>query len=1058
MKKIMAAIVLAAVTVAAAEPIARFALTEYLGTAWTNECLTYAVDEAVAAALKAGAVCKGDDGAEVPWQLSADGKSVRFIAALPAFGKSAYTFTAGQPSAKTALTVTETQEYVEIANAPPGGRISKALKDGAGPIVAWRLSDGTWAGGSSFAPMRKIESYSVGIVEQGAVLAKVEAVATFEGGGSWKVTAELIDGEPSFKIRETFDGSQGSTGLLTCDEKSIEHRSEDLCHLGTFTLRFDNGLDPDWFLFRAGGEFPLRGKGTHLGQILSWPLTYTPENDKALRFYLQPWVWWQGSLARGHFFTLMNYGKNTALSMITSDTVAWVDPSIPWAERATPAGWLKYGDDGKALTMDFQVKRGEREYALSVLRVDPILEDLWDVSSIEIPHPDDSNDVPPTIIPLFHGRPWGEYPRYHRAPLSEATGMRLTHYPLTQVKDLILEWPESEESRIRPRLFLSPEEIAAFRARLTEEDMKTWVKGAFNYTTDQLIGMSYDRIIPAYLAAPTEANALRFYESTKPVQDYVNELLHLTGGTISLGVAPHIRGCITTAAYGMDVWLSLPQVTEADRARIRAQMAFIAYVVNSEEYFSLPRGYAGGFVGMKSIVGLNQLATGALLPDHPMSPSWTDNGMSFLQSYIIDAWENEEGNFSGQRIEAPHYGLISCDIALAALTMRNRLGYPNDLYTDKVKNGCAWFAKVSTPRDPRFVNRRHIPATGNSYHFEPSGLFGTMAYIYRDNDPAFSAAMQWMNAEQGNELDPGVGGFYDGFAGSRRVFSDHGLPAKAPDWTSEHLLDNGVVLRSRYATEDESYLYMTAGKGSMPVNHWDQEQGGISTAFLRGTPIIDDFGYTGCAPEEDTSMLTLRRAGGVMDIEQFVATPRYDYARGTRPSGWVREIMIVKHAVEATPDFFVIRDTLAEKEPATWRMWLTPEFEEVLDSANNPVQLEAGIVDLTDTGSVMKSYGNRTTRVYLPKKPADAVVSTEPKTRATPGMDSRGLYMGRKTNIWTGLIVTSKAFDSLLAVVYTTKDGEAEPVVSFADDGTLTVEHAGKKDVIRFTADGVAVE
>ncbi|MCL1857102.1 MAG: hypothetical protein FWF84_05640, partial [Kiritimatiellaeota bacterium] len=1016
MKKIMAVLGCFASLAMTGGELATFELTEYLGTAWSNECVTYAVDATVAERLRAGAVCKGDDGVEVPWQLTADGTGVRFIAALPEYGKRVYALTAGQPLAKTHLKVTETQEYFEIANAVTGVRISKSLGGmppavnsshrsedlcypGQGPVMAWRLSDGTWAGGSTFTPMRKIEEYRALIVEQGAVLAKVEAVATFEGGGSWKVAAELIDGEPSFKIRETFDGSHGSTGLLTCDETSIEHRPEDLCHLGTFTLRFDSGLDPDWILFRAGGSFLLRGKGTRNGEILAWPLSYTPESDPLLRFYFQPWVWWQGSLARGHFFTLMNYGKDTAVTMITSDTLAWVDPSIPAAERATPAGWLRYVAEGtKALVMDFELKKGEREYAISVLAVAPILKDLWDAVDAEVPPSPDEGVSPANLAPVWDGHHY-TYLRYQRSPLSEAVALRTTHYPLDRVKDVVLEWPHSEEGRKRPRMFLTQEDIDAFRARLTEKEL-AWSKAIFGYDPDAITSHAFDAIIPAYLAAPSEESAAKFLISTTTVQKYVDELLHLTGSNISLGVAGHHRGVLAAVAQFVDVWFSLPQVTAEDRLRVKGQMAFLAYVLASEEFFSPERGFAGGLLGMRTLVSINHLAFGAALVDHPLTRTWMNLGASYLYANTVDLWE-ADGEFSGMAIQCPHYALGDFCIAMAMLLMQEQQGIPTPLNTPKVKNHAAWYAKISTPRDPRFGYRRHLPPTGNSYLYEPMGVCGTLAYVYKDRDPAFSADMQWMDNEQGNFDIPFTGGFEPALAGARRILRDTGLPAKVPDWTSEHFKDNGVVLRSRLATEDESFLYMIAGEGSMPINHWDLDQGGLSQLWLRSVPVADDFGYTGLGPEADHTMLDWGKSGGTMEIEAFRVTQNVDYVRGrkatssysflsptgvgivtvveARPNPWVREIALVKHDGKA-PDYFVIRDTLSEKEEASWRMWLTPKV------ASDELE---GDVFITDKGAWMESFDGRTTHIYFLRKPADATVTTLPKTVRMAGMNAK---------------------------------------------------------------------
>jgi len=335
-----------------------------------------------------------------------------------------------------------------------------------------------------------------------------------------------------------------------------------------------------------------------------------------------------------------------------------------------------------------------------------------------------------------------------------------------------------------------------------------------------------------------------------------------------------------------------------------------------------------------------------------------------------------------------------------------------------------------------------------------------------------------MDNEQNNWSLPFPGGFEPALAGARRVLSDKSLPAKVPDWTSEHFRDNGVVLRSRLATEDESFLYMVAGKGANPVNHWDNEQGGLSQVWLRGIPVADDFGYTGLGPESDHTMLDWGKSGGTMEIEAFAVTPTHDYVRGKKatssysylsPTGvgivvvveerenpWVREIVLVKHLEGETPssrtgdipDYVVIRDTLSKPDEASWRMWLTPKVESD--------ELE-GDVFITDAGAWMESFDDRTTHIYFLQKPADAAVTTSAKTVRMAGMNSKYMEVGT-TNTRIALTLHSSHFESLLTVVYTRREGEAEPVVTLQEDGALTIEHAGKRDTIRFTAEGVEVK
>ncbi len=267
--------------------------------------------------------------------------------------------------------------------------------------------------------------------------------------------------------------------------------------------------------------------------------------------------------------------------------------------------------------------------------------------------------------------------------------------------------------------------------------------------------------------------------------------------------------------------------------------------------------------------------------------------------------------------------MVSYDYMLGVFACAKNQGRGEFLFHPRMKSVMTWFGQITTPKDPRIANRRHLPPIGNTYALEPSGEFGTIAYLWRDHDPTFSAAMQWLHSQSGDIVAPGVGGAYPALAPYQKLFKQYVLPMEKPNYGSELFPKTGAILRSHFGDDRETQLHIIAGSNH---DHYDYDFGSI-TIWGKGRLISDDFGYYGLAPASDHSMVESKQASGQMQIEAFSTSNEFDYLEG-RAGRWTRQIAFLKDPRPSGPNFFVLRDEL-EAGSGTWRLYLNADRIEI---------------------------------------------------------------------------------------------------------------------------------
>lgn len=636
----------------------------------------------------------------------------------------------------------------------------------------------------------------------------------------------------------------------------------------TFSLVLSENFNPEQLLYRYGKGMP----GGSIGK------NATSSVSIGTVFEMEPWLHWSAAERRGSTFSVYNAQDRDLLTVAAREAGAWVDPRLPREKRVPPLVRVRRDDTG--LHADFVFGHGQRKWLLGAFDRDAALAETRD------PKLDYSSPLPYRYL-VKHG-----------------------HFPLDMIKDYVLRWPHALE---HPRLLMTRNDVALFKARAG--DSAAFRQRGQHYLNNPaaLTAYNMDDAIPAYLVTEdTKLGDMLAAKATEMIQAMVDYLIDQNG--LPFGAAPHHQSSLATAIGLADMMYDSPHLAPEMRERVRAQAAFLGYTLSRPEYWSPERGFAANPNMTTSVYGY-RASLASFISDHPEAKQWNAAGLAELKSQL-DTWSDANGGW----LEAPHYAMVSYDQILGVLLMASNAGFNDWLYSDpKVKSVIRWFAKIDTPPDSRIGGFRHRPAIGNTYLNEPNGEYGILAYLFREKDPVFAAEMQWQFKQNNMYGTPGIGGFFPAFAGYRRILTDPTLPEKAPTYGSELFPQTGVVLRDTYPSARETYLHLIAGHNHA---HYDHDSGSI-VLYGKGRILADEFGYYGCTPEEDHSMLDSPLAGrGVMQVRDFATHPRFDYVAGVKQA-WTRQIALVKGPTPESPTYFVINDALAVNGPATWRLWLT---------------------------------------------------------------------------------------------------------------------------------------
>ncbi len=723
-------------------------------------------------------------------------------------------------------------------------------------------------------------------------------------------------------------------------------------------------------------------------------------------FMLEPWQNWFASQTQGASFSLVRIGAGGAETDLHGDLLAvgagraglWIDPDMPQDQRQPANAVLTCDGEGR-LHLDFVLKSGRREWLISALDAHESLEK--------------------------------KEANYLITPLPFQHVIKHGHFPLNRVKDQVHVWEHAAVEY--PRLLVPRADVDRFRARLTQGEREAYqrrIPGVLNRVIDRYY---LDEPIEVWCATGDKQVAQHIIEGA---ERHMQEALDcFLVQSVPYGSAPHMTAWLGTAMTLADAALGTGLMTPEQRERLLARAAFVAYAISRPDYWCTARGYQG-LPNMTTSVYGYLAAAASLVSPHPKANDWGWNALGVLR-WQLNAWSDENGGW----LEAPHYAGVSFDAILGALAMAYNAGISDWLHTEpRVTAVANWFGKISTPPDSRINDIRHLPHLGHTYLFEPTGLFGTMAYLFRNKSPAFAAQMQWMWKQQGSYGQPGIASMYPTMAGYRSVMTDPTIQETPPAWQSEWFPKTGVILRNGFPDPRETQLYMIAGAHR---SHYDDDSGAI-TLWGKGRIVADMFGYGGSTPAQFHSLVESPRRARVMNVETFAVTDTLDYVSGLA-GGWRRQIAFVKDADLLGPNYFMISDSFDQATSPTWRLWL---------SADNVV------LDGQDAGSGFQPKETPSRRVRVIGKedvdtdifftgPATPVLKTEQHARPAGAGLHPNFSFGPMAITQIVLLARDQNCQAVTAVVYPRLKTEAVPeFTSLADGRGVKVAHAAGIDYV----------
>ncbi|MCX5661110.1 MAG: hypothetical protein NTW19_15600 [Planctomycetota bacterium] len=895
-----------------AAPVQTFSLKEYLGNSWTNEVVTYRLD-AAAQGPESGYHVLDDAGHDVPFQFiaGADGsRSVAMLVDLPAFTARTFRLESG-PIPQTVkpqvlppadLKVETEMNLLRVTNGLTGIEIPTAAGAFAdGPFLRMRLRSGQWIGGSRLGAKTAIESYEARVTASGPVLVEVECLYHFAGGKSWRITYRLVAREPAIVIRESCALTDGSV----------------------WQLLVSPGFKPTHSLARD--QYKQRVEKVRYGGGASLVLTAWP-------------VWWSPSNVG--FLGLCRMAEGSAIARIAGKNTAVAAPRGDEPLMDLKPGEKQASDLGPDV-LD-AIKQDEKKASKTVELADDFLAaaagqgELWanpgdDGQSKNIPLMSNPASELFFACPLAGpGRLWmlaaltlqenlvGD----EELPAAQRMMVKHCETPLDQVKGMTLEW-ESTSPNDYPRL-ISRRSALAGRPEIREfqelraKSQPPPAKGA--KVPDGLRARKLlDPALRIFLGSPDQPA-----QSMHTVHRCERTMNTAVAADMILGSDVLAEGELTAALGMQAVQAKVPTLTPqdiftpGDIRYARAQIAFLAYKFASPGYYSLERNYRAN-PNMTSARYCTMAILASLVPDHPLAKQWAKGGLDEVERELKE-WTGPNGGW----LEAPHYQTVAMSSILLLGFAAHNAGFADFLDDPRLARSMRYLARISTPPDPRFNGLRHFPPVGNTYQFETTGLFGTLAQVYRKSNPQLADEMLWTWLQQGKSRSGSIGeGMHDAtlFPPTTSATNAATPAPGAPAWGSEHFPGSGAVMRSGFPTERETYLYLLHGGFA---EHYDDDRGSFEL-WGKGRPLCLDWGYNSRMPAWLHNRV---EAGGWGDITRFKSFEPADYLR-TDTQGWERQLLFVKDADPLAGNYYVIRDTIAQPA-ANWWLWLYTETSPAL--------------------------------------------------------------------------------------------------------------------------------
>ena len=297
---------------------------------------------------------------------------------------------------------------------------------------------------------------------------------------------------------------------------------------------------------------------------------------------------------------------------------------------------------------------------------------------------------------------------------------------------------------------------------------------------------------------------------------FVREALDFPRGGERTGINSFPNNCATYIGRARAL-LESDQLTAEQGRLLRAQAAFLTYLLWDDDYFPPRRnGYGGGSANMPVSVARGRMDSAARLPNHPMTKSWLASSAKVM-GYVINANFGEDGSPQSN----PHYMGLLTDAAVSTVRLLKELGLMEDekLAFPHFHKAARFLVDMVTPKDVR-LGIRLVPTVGDGYWEKHQNAL-TVAPVFKQSDPELSAHLLWAAI---------AGGIPDAKVPGIQAVSPTLKSVAYPGW--------GAFLRHAFGTEAESYVGIRFG--DFTLDHTHNDAGSINW-YSRGVPLSLDF-------------------------------------------------------------------------------------------------------------------------------------------------------------------------------------------------------------------------
>lgn len=876
------------------------AITDLTGRGFASDIVTYAGDANRPARLRVF------DAAGKPVAAQADGATLSFVTSLDPGAVVRYTVRddgKGDPPPATAVFAKREAGTLTLANGLLAVRVPSEQKktfkepvpasDLPSPLLAFRGADGLWRGAAKMLTTRPVKAFSVALVAQGPVFCEVRYELTFAAGGFYRATLRVADRVPLVKVSEEYDpgvmdGTDGWELDLAAgwspDRMEIANTAGNgQVDAGRVAPLTQLAKKPSWFLVPDNAWGPL----SQLGLFAEADRQATPDGYPMAGIV---------PLHKGDW-------RHMNGIEIRSPDAATVRARFPMSRRY--ASWLR---EVTSETSPFSMQEHEPGQSLTYGRRH------W---GLVLAAPDHT-------CKAESGRATG--PFYQARLFYGVVG-------LDRYKDFVTEW--SDSGAVYPRLYLKADSLDAYQK---------------NLETSGLPGSFVEKLRAGTFALGVDPAGL-----TKRTDGLIKRLDSIIGNVFISPTTGHhwTAGLYTVAATADDI-LGQPTLPLEARTAIRARIALICHLWQDAGILGFGGGSHTGNPNMGTARFAPLVAFLPLVPDHPRFELWRRHMAAYVTQKAAIQTAPGGGYFEfGAAYHMHGYSRIMN--AIPALQAAGAQSLDHLLALDRAN--WAYYLNLLTPLDSRW-KFRVIPGMANS----PPGYTEHLLEAAGElsvRDPELAAQLAWAwHANGANDRNSPIGGMNGQLAAA--------APApREPALRSQIYPGVGVVFRAHQGPE-ETYLLFRAGNN---WSHWNEDQGHL-ILMSRGATLLpfQPYQYWGVKsaafddhnvlrfghPENkmphawpDANILDHAFGGSVEYAWSSVGFPDWFIEPGATPEfggtvdapvatgslrklakvngqkqgafDWDRQILFMRGQSAASPNYFVIRDSInGEGQLASW--------------------------------------------------------------------------------------------------------------------------------------------